>query len=47
MWLRVKNVETTGRQVQFETGKTTKQISYTDMMRVKIDSSSDRRGLCQ
>ncbi|MEJ6080918.1 transposase, partial [Vibrio sp. 1-Bac 57] len=27
-----------GRQVQFETGKTTKHISYTDRMRVKIDS---------
>ena len=50
MWLSVKNVEnveTTRRQVQFETGKTTKQISYTDMMRVKIDSSSGRRELCQ
>ena len=28
-----------GRQVQFETGKTTTRISYTDRMRVKIDSS--------
>ncbi|MBB1271249.1 transposase [Psychromonas sp. SR45-3] len=32
-----------GRQVQFETGKTTKHISYTDRMRVKIDSSPGRR----
>ena len=36
-----------GRQVQFETGKTTKRISYTDRMRVKIDSSPGRRAICQ
>jgi len=36
-----------GRQVQFETGKTTKRISYTDRMRVKIDSNPGRRALCQ
>jgi len=32
-----------GRQVQFEINKSTKPISYTDKMRVKIDSSPGRR----
>ena len=32
-----------GRQVQFEINKDTKPISYTDKMRVKIDSSAGRR----
>jgi transposase len=32
-----------GRQVQFETNKADKYISYTDKMRVKIDSSPGRR----
>ena len=32
-----------GRQVQFEINKSTKPISYTDKMRVKIDSSAGRR----
>jgi len=32
-----------GRQVQFEINKSTKPISYTDKMRVKIDSSGGRR----
>jgi transposase len=32
-----------GRQVQFETNKADKYISYTDKMRVKIDSSAGRR----
>lgn len=31
------------RQVQFEINKSTKFISYTDKMRVKIDSSAGRR----
>ncbi len=32
-----------GRQVQFETNVEHKKISYTDKMRVKIDSSAGRR----
>ena len=32
-----------GRQVQFEINKSAKPISYTDKMRVKIDSSAGRR----
>ena len=32
-----------GRQVQFETNTKGKTISYTDKMRVKIDSSPGRR----
>jgi hypothetical protein len=32
-----------GRQVQFETNKADKYFSYTDKMRVKIDSSAGRR----
>jgi transposase len=32
-----------GRQVQFEINKNTKPVSYTDKMRVKIDSSAGRR----
>ena len=36
-----------GRQVQFETNSKGKIISYTDKMRVKIDSSPGRRALCQ
>ncbi len=42
MWLSVKDVETAGRQVQFETNIKDKIISYTDKMRVKIDSSPCR-----
>jgi len=45
MWLSVKNVETAGRHVQPETGKTTKRISYNYKMRVKIDRISGRRQL--
>ena len=36
-----------GRQVQFETNSKGKTISYTDKMRVKIDSSPGRRELFQ
>ena len=32
-----------GRQVQFEINKSTKPITYTDKMRVKIDSSAGHR----
>jgi len=47
MWLSIKNVETAGRQVQFETNSQGKTISCTDKMRLKIDSSPGRRDPCQ